>query len=696
MLKRTKTRPLSVLFFSHSPNLNGAERSLIELVDELVADRNVSCTVVSPGYGPLVHAMEAAGASTLVEPNLGLWAFSKGTAALSLTREAMAIGSDALLRIMPSLQALNPDVVYTQTITMPWGAAAAALLDKPHVWSICEFGDADLAFLDPFHETIEQIKSGASFILCASEAIRSALFPDLNRDSVRTVYRHISMPSESIKPCVKPFPGTADTRLAVFGTLQENKGQLDAIQATERLIARGRNVELLLAGHGSSPEYRAKLEICIAENKLSERVRISEFLPDPYPVMLAADIILVCSRSEAFGRVAAEGMLLGRPVIYPKNSGIREYMHDGVTGLSYSPGDIEELVNRIELLLSDPERAARVGAEAKGHATAKLTRDAYGGEVFQILKRLRRSGHRRVALPRQVVSSMTAGAVRLKDELTATRQQGEDLARQLAAHSADLIRLDDDLRAAKRQSEDLATALEARSADLIRLGDELTFAKRQREDLATALTARSAEVLETSVQSAKRDAELAHSHGRIRELTGILEERSREMRSMRASTSWRVTRPLRDARRLLGRICYSRVGYPLTAALRVLMTCSLSPLRDWHAVNTLRRSRLFDKEWYLNNNPDVAVSGIDPIRHYVNFGAREGRDPSPILSDPDYPARDSDMAAVEGSFRWAALRATLDEITTTKNQRSSDQVNVRFVSKVLPPDTGLRRRRERG
>jgi hypothetical protein len=126
------------------------------------------------------------------------------------------------------------------------------------------------------------------------------------------------------------------------------------------------------------------------------------------------------------------------------------------------------------------------------------------------------------------------------------------------------------------------------------------------------------------------------------------------------------------------------------------MTCSLSPLRDWHAVNTLRRSRLFDKEWYLNNNPDVAVSGIDPIRHYVNFGAREGRDPSPILSNPDYPARDSDMAAVEGSFRWAALRATLDEITTTKNQRSSDQVNVRFVSKVLPPDTGLRRRRERG
>ena len=60
--------------------------------------------------------------------------------------------------------------------------------------------------------------------------------------------------------------------------------------------------------------------------------------------MLAADIILVCSRHEAFGRVVVDGMKLSRPVVYPRSGGIPEYMKDGVTGLSYSPGDVKELV----------------------------------------------------------------------------------------------------------------------------------------------------------------------------------------------------------------------------------------------------------------------------------------------------------------------------------------------------------------
>ena len=36
---------------------------------------------------------------------------------MNQTREAMASGSEALLRMMPSLKAIDPDVVYTQTIT---------------------------------------------------------------------------------------------------------------------------------------------------------------------------------------------------------------------------------------------------------------------------------------------------------------------------------------------------------------------------------------------------------------------------------------------------------------------------------------------------------------------------------------------------------------------------------------------------
>jgi len=45
-------------------------------------------------------------------------------------------------------------------------------------------------------------------------------------------------------------------------------------------------------------------------------------------------------------------------------------------------------------------------------------------------------------------------------------------------------------------------------------------------------------------------------------------------------------------------------------------------------VMLIQRSGLFDAQWYLNEYTDVAKSGIDPIKHYLKFGAEEGRDPS--------------------------------------------------------------------
>lgn len=38
----------------------------------------------------------------------------------------------------------------------------------------------------------------------------------------------------------------------------------------------------------------------------------------------------------------------------------------------------------------------------------------------------------------------------------------------------------------------------------------------------------------------------------------------------------------------------------------------------------------FDPEWYLQNNPDVVASGMEPWAHYVQAGRAEGRPPAPV------------------------------------------------------------------
>lgn len=51
----------------------------------------------------------------------------------------------------------------------------------------------------------------------------------------------------------------------------------------------------------------------------------------------------------------------------------------------------------------------------------------------------------------------------------------------------------------------------------------------------------------------------------------------------------------------------------------------------------LRRTDLFDRNWYLAKNPDVAQANLDPYLHYLRYGAYEGRDPSPVFNQQRYP-----------------------------------------------------------
>jgi len=59
----------------------------------------------------------------------------------------------------------------------------------------------------------------------------------------------------------------------------------------------------------------------------------------------------------------------------------------------------------------------------------------------------------------------------------------------------------------------------------------------------------------------------------------------------------------------------------------------------------LRQSTWFDAEWYLENYPDVAAAGIDPVIHYLEHGALEGRDPGPRFSTTYYLGANADVAA---------------------------------------------------
>lgn len=102
-----------------------------------------------------------------------------------------------------------------------------------------------------------------------------------------------------------------------------------------------------------------------------------------------------------------------------------------------------------------------------------------------------------------------------------------------------------------------------------------------------------------------------------------LNQKDKTIADLRASTSWRMTAPLRVAGRLVS---------------------ALPPVRIRREIALIKSSPLFDAEWYLEKYPDVAAAGADPAKHYVRYGGREGRSPGPGFDVKCYLEANPDVA----------------------------------------------------
>jgi hypothetical protein len=67
--------------------------------------------------------------------------------------------------------------------------------------------------------------------------------------------------------------------------------------------------------------------------------------------------------------------------------------------------------------------------------------------------------------------------------------------------------------------------------------------------------------------------------------------------------------------------------------------------KEMKELTAVRDSAFFDREFYLDSNPDVRALGMDAALHYAISGGREGRDPGPYFSTRAYLARFPDVAA---------------------------------------------------
>ena len=60
----------------------------------------------------------------------------------------------------------------------------------------------------------------------------------------------------------------------------------------------------------------------------------------------------------------------------------------------------------------------------------------------------------------------------------------------------------------------------------------------------------------------------------------------------------------------------------------------------------IRTSDLFDADWYLQRNADVAQSCVDPLQHYYDFGAAEGTGSQSSVRTYWYTQQNADVVSL--------------------------------------------------
>ncbi|POA21768.1 hypothetical protein C1886_04115 [Pseudomonas sp. FW300-N1A1] len=145
----------------------------------------------------------------------------------------------------------------------------------------------------------------------------------------------------------------------------------------------------------------------------------------------------------------------------------------------------------------------------------------------------------------------------------------------------------------------------------------------------------------------EREEEIGHLKDEIvrivQEKEVVVHSLTQEVEQFLGSRSWRVTSPLRAAgsvARRVKRLIRTPSFGKIIEVLRVR--------RDFFnkaTVRQLRDSSLFDADYYLGRYPDVREQGIDPLKHYMLHGWREGRDPSALFSTLKYLSENPDVAA---------------------------------------------------
>ena len=204
---------------------------------------------------------------------------------------------------------------------------------------------------------------------------------------------------------------------------------------------------------------------------------------------------------------------------------------------------------------------------------------------------------------------------------------------------------------------DLSETIEAKDEEL----------RRKNDEFLSQVRAAQAQIRREQEQKSELERRLGESQQEARMLQANYTNTRAQLRGVLESRTWRYTSSVRN----------------LFHGARSRPSRQLSRARQ-----AIANSGFFDQSWYMQQYPDVAASGIDPLTHFLQFGSAELRDPGPAFSTSKYVTQYADVrtATVSPLVHYLEFGKAEGRRAFPVSEPESSAIAPVVSPPVLPPD----------
>lgn len=303
----------------------------------------------------------------------------------------------AVMRLKRKIKEIDPDIVHAQGTFTPYSTTAALVCKEyPILLSVRGIFIKELKYWRGlqfiFSTTIE--KTNEKYVLSKIPNII------VTSPHSKDVIRNITNSNIYVVPNGVDFEKIQKIRaedilkhpaILFVGGLGKVKGidvLLNAVPIIQKEI---QNLHVYIAGSGAE---EGKLKKLVKALNIEENVKFLGFISgeEKYAYYKSADIYVQPSRYETFGVVLLEAMACGKPVIASRVGGIPFVVEDGKTGLLFESENIEELAEKVILLLRDEELRVKMG-EAGRERAREFTWERSAEMTVEVYKEVIESAH---------------------------------------------------------------------------------------------------------------------------------------------------------------------------------------------------------------------------------------------------------------------------------------------------------------